>query len=175
MKIVWIEFNDDDEIFIITVDGVDCSIQEPRRFPSREWFSKKYNGPGLTYELGIAIHSNRLVWIKGPHRSGSGTDLTRYKAPNGLKSKIPAGKKVIADRIYKDPTCSVRNRLDSPQVKDFKRRARARHENFNGRLKIFEVLANKFRHGFQKHKECFEAVCVITQYELEHGHPLFDV
>jgi hypothetical protein len=86
------------------------------------------------------------------------------------------GKKVIADTIYKDPTCSIHNRLDTPEVKRFKKRAQARHENFNGRLKIYSVLSGKFRHGHEKHKSVFEAVCVIiTQYQLENGHPLFDV
>ena len=160
---------------MITVDGIDCSIYEPHRIPSTEWYSHKFNGPGLTYELGIAIYHNLLVWIRGPHRSGKGTDLTRFQEPNGLKSKIPAGKKVIADEIYKDPVCSLRNRLDTPEVKKLKRRARARHENFNGRLKNFKVLAERFRHGHAKHKSIFEAVCVITQYEIENGHPLFEV
>ena len=85
------------------------------------------------------------------------------------------GEKVIADTIYADPTCSIRNPLDTPEVKLFKKRARARHENFNGRLKIFGVISGKFRHGHEKHKSVFEAVCVITQYQLENGHPLFDV
>jgi hypothetical protein len=49
------------------------------------------------------------------------------------------------------------------------------HETFNGRLKNFSVLAEKFSHGHEKHKCIFEAVCVITQYEIENGHPLFDV
>jgi hypothetical protein len=107
--------------------------------------------------------------------SGSGGDLVNFKVPNGLKSKIPAGKKVVADRIYRDPVCAIRNPQDTPEVRKFKRRARARHETFNGCLKNFKVIAEKFRHGPAKHKAVFEAVCVITQYELENGHPLFDI
>jgi hypothetical protein len=37
------------------------------------------------------------------------------------------------------------------------------------------VLSGKFRHGHKKHKSVFKAVCVITQYQSENGHPLFDV
>jgi hypothetical protein len=106
---------------------------------------------------------------------GNGGDLVNFKAPDGLKSKIPAGKKVIADRIYRDPVCSIRNPQDTPEVRKFKRRARARHETFNARIKSFKVLAEKFHHGAAKHKAVFEAVCVITQYQMENGHPLFDV
>ena len=119
---------------MITVDGIDCRIYEPRRIPSTQWYSHKSNGPGLTYELGIAIHHQNLVWIRGPERSARG-DLNNFKAPGGLKSKIPAGKKVIADEIYKDPVCAIKNPQDTKEVRRFKRRARARHENFNGRLK----------------------------------------
>jgi hypothetical protein len=143
--------------------------------PSTEWWTQKHNGPGLSYELGIAIHQQKLVWVKGPQRPKGGCDLETFQAPNGLKSKIPAGKKVVADRIYKDPVCSIRNPRDSKELKEFKRRARARHETFNGRLKSFKVLAETFRHDVEKHRPVFEAVCVITQYEIENGHPLFDV
>ena len=54
-------------------------------------------------------------------------------------------------------------------------RARARHETFNGRIKNFGCLDDRFRHGMEKHKICFEAVCVIVQYQLENGSPLFDI
>ena len=60
-------------------------------------------------------------------------------------------------------------------MKDFKRRARARHETVNGRLKVFKILAERFRHGVEKHQTVLEAVCVLLQCELENGHPLFDV
>jgi hypothetical protein len=58
-------------------------------------------------------------------------------------------------------------------------RARARHESFNKRIKQFKVLSECFRHAkganFKKHKIVFETICVIVQYEMENGHPLFDV
>ena len=41
--------------------------------------------------------------------------------------------------------------------------------------KFFGVLHDCFRHGIEKHKICFEAVCVIVQYQLESGPGLFDV
>ena len=172
---MWIEFEEDDEIFIITADGVDCSINEPRQIPSTSWYSQKFNGPGLTCELGIAINHNKLVWIHGPERSGNGNDLAIFTRPNGLKSKIPVEKKVVTDRMHKDPVCAIQNAQDTDEVKTFKQRARARHEIFNGHLKKFKVIGSKFRHAVKKHKECFEAVCVIAQHQLENGHPLFDV
>ena len=104
-------------------------------------------------------------------------DITIFRQKDGLKSKIPTGKRAIGDSGYKgEPeTVSVRNSLDSYAVKKFKSRARARHENFNGRIKNFKILDERFCHGIEKHQVVFEAVCVITQYELENGSPLFDV
>ena len=52
---------------------------------------------------------------------------------------------------------------------------RARHETLNKRLKQFNCLKMIFRHDLSKHKTTFKAVCVITQYTLECGNPLFRI
>jgi hypothetical protein len=89
---------------------------------------------------------------------------------------------VIADDGYTGKTeeekkiFSVRNTLDDPAVKEFKSRAKPRHEQFNERLKHFKVLKERFVHGVQKHKRCFIACAVLCQYEIEDisdaGEPL---
>jgi len=70
---------------------------------------------------------------------------------------------------------STPNRLDEEELKAFKRRARSRQESFNSRLKNFGALEQRFRHGQEKHKIVFEAICVICQTQLETGSPLFEV
>ena len=149
---------------------------EPRKIPSTEWYSHKHNGPGLSYELAISIYSSNLVWINGPFWAGK-SDLEIFRIENGLKDKIPAGKKLIGDSGYKgEPEIiSISNNLDNNAVKEFKRRARAHHETFNGRIKKFKILREKFRHKLEDHKTFFEAACVIMQYEMENGCPLFDL
>jgi len=66
--------------------------------------------------------------------------------------------------------------LDSDEVKQFKKEARARHENFNKRLKDYKCLKNTFIHGIEKEQVCFNAVVVMVQHEIEdngpHGEPL---
>jgi len=121
-----------------------------------------------------SMAESKLVWIRGPEPAAA-SDLGIYKAPNGLKSMIPAGKKVVGDSAYKDPTCSIWNSFDTKEVASFKKRARARHENFNGRLKRFKILSERFRHNHTKHGIVFEAICVICQYDMENGSPLFSV
>jgi DDE superfamily endonuclease len=177
-KIVWKDLNDTIAIFALSVDGVHCRVNEPRKQPSAQWCSPKLKQAALAYEVGIAVYSNQVVWVNGPF-PGSKHDLKVYQSPNGLRSKIPAGKKVVTDRGYRGEdvgrTVSMRNPQDSQALKDFKRRVRARHESFNARLKRFKILEDRFRHGVHRHKAVFEAVCVIAQYDMENGHPLFDV
>lgn len=70
---------------------------------------------------------------------------------------------------------STHNEFDSKEFAYFKERVKARHETFNQRLKNFDCLSTKFRHGIDNHKEAFEAVCVIVMYEIENGgSSLFD-
>jgi hypothetical protein len=45
----------DDNIFsTITVDGTDFRLNEPTDF-STKWFSHKFKGPGVRYEVAISI------------------------------------------------------------------------------------------------------------------------
>jgi hypothetical protein len=131
------------------------------------------------YELAIAVYDSRLVRINGPFLAGT-SDIDVFRKPNGLLSKIPKGKRVIADRGYSGEAniCSIRNPMDSKDLKEMKNRALAKHEVFNGRLKDFGILDQRFqsnRDSLNKHKCVFEACCVLQQYDVEDGHPLFKV
>lgn len=189
-KIVFGDFEDDDVLFI-SIDGVHCKILEPRKCPSSKWFSHKSNSAGVTYELAIAVRSNRLVWINGPFPA-SQHDITTFRGgkvgqeepwdPNALFFQIPEGKKAVADSGLKgEPSkVTVTRELDSPAVVKFKGRAKSRQETFHSRLKCFKILSTAFRHRLnvdtlEEHKRAFTAVCVACQYDMEHGHGLFDM
>ena len=49
----------------ITVDGTDFHIQEPAQFDPK-WYSHKFKGPGLCYEIGVCIKTRWIVWVNGP-------------------------------------------------------------------------------------------------------------
>jgi hypothetical protein len=192
-KIVWGNF-DEDDVYIITVDGVHCRIWEPRKDPGTKHYSHKSNSAGKSYEIGIAIRrrgspGDFCVWIRGPFEA-SVHDLTIFRG--GKKGKnniwdqeslyfaIPDGKKAIADSGYIGEAdlggkISVTRDTDSEDLKRFKARAKARHETFNKHLKDFGVLDAPFRHQSLSHGVVFEAVCVVVQYDLMNGYPLFDV
>jgi len=177
-KIVWPDdFGDD--IWIITVDGTHCWINEPQHpdwSQDREYYSHKYNKAGVNYELGIAISTSDLVWMNGPFKAGR-SDKKVFKE-KGLMDKLKTiGKKAIGDQGYigYQDLISTYNAHDTRGVKKFKSRALKRHENFNGMTKRFDCLDGRFRHGADKFAICFEAVCVLCQYQLECGMPLYDV
>lgn len=116
-----------------------------------------------------------MAWINGPFPAGE-SDITIYRRPGGLKEKMPVGKRIVGDRGYtgEPETISTRNELDPRELAAFKERVQARHETFNGKLKNFKCLSTKFRHGVEQHKVVFESLCVIVQYEIENGAPLFN-
>lgn len=119
----------------------------------------------------------QLKWVKGPTTPpGEFPNISVFRQE--LKNKIPPGRKVIADDGYKgEPErISLRNEFDPREIAEFKERVMARHETFNQRLKNFNCLSQRFRHGIERHKVSFEAVCVIVMmYEMEYGGTsLFD-
>jgi hypothetical protein len=105
---------------------------------------------------------------------------TEEDPKDSLKKVMPEGKRAIADNGYrgeKTHHIAPPQANDSREVKQFKNRVRARHETFNGRIKVFNILSGTFRvvqHKKQKHKTVFEAVCILCQYDLENGHALFE-
>jgi DDE superfamily endonuclease len=179
VQIVW-SYNNLDSIkteYIISVDGTHCRINEPRGEISTQWYSHKFHKAAVNYEVAIDLWKSKVVWINGPFPAAT-HDLTIYQKEEGLRSKVPVLKKVIADNGYQcqdDNNLSTPNKFDSEEVKEFNKRARARHETLNKRLKDFNVLKDSFGHELDKHKFVFEAVCVLVQYDMNNGLPLFDI
>jgi hypothetical protein len=179
-KIVWPEDDFGSLEWVITVDGTHCWIKEPQH-PSwsqdRRYYSHKFNKAGLNYELGIALNSNKLVWMNGPFPAGS-SDSRIFKR-EGLKTKLnQCGKKAIGDAGYvgHQKECCTPNSHDSRAVRKFKSRALKRHEKFNGYTKVFGILHQRFRHSVPRFTLAFEAVCVICQYQLDCSDKyLFDI
>lgn len=171
-KITWDVLKD---ILLISDDGVHCRIGKPRKQPSTKWSSKKFGKKAaVTYEIAVAIRHNQVVLINGPHPAAM-HDMTMFNSQEGAGSKLPVGALAVTDRLYSGDQVAIQNEFDPPEVKQFKKRARARHESFNGRIKNFSILDVRFQHGVEKHKAVFEACCVIVQYDMDTGRPLFCV
>ena len=159
----------------MTVDGVHFRTYESRKNPTAKVYSHKSNGPAMTYEIAIAIHESRVLAINGPF-DASKPDITIFREE--LSDAMPEGKRGIGDSGYQgEPTkLTIHRTAHSKEMTNFINRSQARHENFNARIKNFNILSNCFRSNDKiKHKMAFEAVCILCQYDMENGHPLMDV
>lgn len=188
MKITWPKFKASD-IWVMTVDGTHLVTLEPGdsdvpKDPS--YFSFKHHSAGYNYEVGVHLFESKCIHLSGPHKAGTYNDAKVFKE-KGLRNKLAAlGKKAIGDEGYRGfpGQISSANSLDSDEVKEFKARARQRHEIYNGKLKVFDILSERFRCKnnpndkvtvAEKLQMSFEAVNVLVQYKMEMGEPLFDI
>lgn len=162
---------------MITVDGTDFKIQEPYPWKTefnRKFFSSKFKGPGLRYEIGVCIKTGFVVWYHGPFPCGAFPDIKIYNLK--LKTLLLTGEKVIADKGYKGDftVCTPLNASDEDHKKSMSI-SRARHETINRRFKQMQALKQVWRHDRTKHIFALEAVLALTQLEFENGHPPFQV
>jgi hypothetical protein len=165
--------DDNGSICKMTVDGTDCKIYEPAPF-DRKWYSHKFKGPGLRYEVGVCIQTGMIVWKNGPYPCGTWPDLKI--ARNRLLPKLPPNEKVLADGGYADGgvfcETPTGHRNDDQTMKQ---EARARHETINSRLKQFGVLSGTWRNARNHHSWAFHAVANIVQLDMAHLSPPFQV
>jgi hypothetical protein len=171
-KIVWDDsFYEADDIWIVSVDGTHCWIEEPKHptwSQDTDYYSHKYNKAGLDYELAIALTTSRLVWMRGPFPAGS-NDISIF-CKKGLHDRLVAlEKKAIGDGGYSGhhATISTPNAHDSYGVKRFTSRALKRHETFNGHTKVFDCLSGRFRHSVPRFANCcFSASITIFEHRV---------
>lgn len=156
----------------LTVDGTDFQIPEPIPFWSG-WWSHKFNGPALRYEVALGIQKGWICWINGPFAAGAWPDIKIFKI--GLKKQLERGEQCEADGGYSGDL-AIRAPTESKNLLDHRMKsdARSRHETVNRRFKQFDCMKS-YRHAKEKHVFCFEAVAVITQLGLENGEPLYSV
>ena len=147
----------------MTIDGVDCPIREPVPF-SKIWYSKKFNGAGLRYEVGVCIQTGDICWINGPFKPGRWNDLSIFR--RDLRQRLIPGERVETDAGYQgEPACRNKHEIMNPADLRAKDNARAREENIHADIKIFDCLerAGPWRHDRHLHKFAFSSACVLTQ------------
>ena len=158
----------------MSVNGTDFRI---RQGYGRDFFSHKFKGPGLRYEVGICILTGHIVWINGPYECGMWNDILIFR--DSLLTFLGPTERVEADdgyvgespRYVKCPA-SFTNPIETLAMQS---RVRQRHETANKRFKQWACLLNRFRHDIGKHGDIFRAVAVVTQLAIQNGEPLFEV
>ena len=173
---------------------VDCStfmIFEMRLDPSSKWFDYKTHSCCLKYEFCLAIYEDRVVWINGPFppsihdvtvfRGGNADESEDAWDHNSLYFKLGGDEQCIADSGYAgEPKCVLTKEEHSNEFKEFSSRAKNRQETFHWRLKAFNILGGRFRHGkntlhrMKLHKMAVEAVAGIVQCKCG-DHLVFNI
>lgn len=150
----------------VSLDGIDFPINEPTPF-DKKWFSHKFKGAGLRYEIGIGIGCGEIVWASGPYPCGDWPDIKIAK--DLYIHCLREGEVTLADKGYR-----LASHFKQPST-PYEKRILARHETANGRLKNFKVLNMKFRHKLDKHPLVFNACLNIIQIAIANGEPLFEL
>lgn len=91
--------NNASPVFLISVDGVHCRINEPKHpvySKNKEYYSHKFNSAGLSYEIGIEIFRDRVAWINGPFKAGK-SDMSIFRE-NLMVKLLESNKKAIGDK-----------------------------------------------------------------------------
>ena len=154
-----------------TLDGLDHRIMEQSPY-SPSWWSFKFNGPGLRYEVALEVESGHVVWAFGGLPCGRFPDL-KIARVKFVKLLRPGEKVVLADRGYKDGRYFMHAK--GGRHRKGMQNMLARHENVNRRIKSFDCLSGTFRQDVSKHSMCFHAVCNLIQIAIASGEKLPDV
>ena len=157
---------------LVTIDGVDFPIPEPTAW-SKKWYSHKFEGPGIRYEIAVSIFNGWIVLYNGPFQCGAWSDKKIFKSL--LILKLANEECVVADCGYKDTHRVCHPDMGTPEQQRAMEVARARHETVNGRLKNWESMKRVFRHNRDKHHLVFRSVLVIEQIKIQNGRPPFQV
>lgn len=168
----------------VIADGTEQPIQRPkqknkRRTPARQ--RKYYSGKKKhhTIKHQVVIGKDKKIFDASKSYPGSVHDKTIFER-EGTKEKIPKGAKVKADKGYqglqKDPELEVSlpkkaNRwhpLTRKEKRYNKQFAKERIvvEHVIGSLKIFQILAQRYRHPLENNDRTFKNIAAIWNMKL---------
>ena len=157
----------------VSIDGTDCQIWEPSPF-STKWYSHKFHGAGLRYEIGICIATGEIVWVMGGYPCGDWPDIEIARA--GILNLIDEDEKVIADGGYRgDDRILHKTGEHNSYTARIRSVVRARHETINSRIKAYAIVSTKFRHNIGIHTQCFYSITNLVQLELKYESPAFQL
>ena len=150
--------------------------KDGKRLPfNKKWFSHKFKGAGVHYEISSCIRTGLIVHVNGPFPCGHFPDITIFRKK--LEGMLEVADEItIADRGYRGTSrCRTPDDWLTLSERRANSNARARHETINGKLKTFRALSTKFRHNRSQHKEFFAVAVVTVQLMMEEYSTTFHV
>lgn len=145
------------------VDGADVKIYEREPFDTK-WFSHRFNGPELRYEIAVSLTFDKILWASGPFECWKNPDI-KISFRN-LEEHIFDDEGVVADSGYRGTEKCLTPETVQTNLK-LHSKARAQNETVNERLKNFSSLFHVFRHGLDKHKYVFFLFSTLLSYFSE--------
>lgn len=148
----------------VSIDGTDFEILQPSWGTFKDWYSHKFKGAGLRYEIGLNISTGGIVWAFGGFPCGKFPDISIARMQ--LVHHLKPGEYVVGDDGYRDPVFFIypaSNLLPERTLKEIAQR----HETANRLLKMFKVLGNTYRSTLAWHPYCFHAVANLVQLSIQ--------
>ncbi len=134
---------------LMTFGSTNFCVQQ-KGLPKKENAFTSHKNAGksaLRYELGISILGGDLVWIQGPYPAGKYTNIIIFNKV--LTNFLKPGERVEANDGYPghaDKIKCPKNDANLMENLAMQGRAKAWHERFNRRLKIWGILSQVFCH-----------------------------
>ena len=155
------------------MDGTDFRIQEPTPF-HRRWYSHKFHGPAVRYEVAINIQNGYICHVNGPFPAGAWPDqaIAWDRLCWLLANSDFPDEKALADGGYNGAPqfFETPNGLNNEDQR-MKQCARARHETVNRQFKRWKILSERYHNSLERHGLVFMAIANITQLFIEvNGH-----
>ena len=128
----------------------------------------------------MVIDLDTLLILFIEQAAGSVHDFTLYKSSVGsavspdVKMKADSGYQGIADYHANSevPFKKGKNRTLTPEEKAFNRRLsreRIAIEHVNRQIKVFKIMAERYRNRRRRHKLRMTLICAIRNSELRHA------
>ena len=131
----------------MTLDGTDFMIYDVKPFDS-SWYSHKFKGAGMRYEIGLSINTGDIVWFGGGYKAGHFNDLSM--ARSDFVSYLWKDKKVLGDKGYNDSRYFIYLKYETSNItKATLKSIMTWHKNINARVNIFDCMRQLFRHGWE--------------------------
>lgn len=134
------------------VNGTEYRIGEPVLPFDTKWYNHKFYRPGVRYEVGVSIGSGFIACKNGWFHCRISPEIKIFNKT--LKNRVHPEENVLCDKGYICRSCVYH----IPKFGCLSRSLLARHESFNQRMKIFNVLSSRLHHNVSLHSYCFHAV-----------------
>ena len=191
LKPILINFNDlSPEVKFAPIDTKHKPCLEFTCTPSSKWWSHKFNGPGVAFEVVCnPVDRGLMLWAAGPYPAGT-HDLTILRGgkkgeqkkwkQSALYNNLPDTLRLIGDAAYSGQSDKVSVTMDahSADTKETFARMKSMQETCFKRFADYEVIDGSFRHGMgtddklEKVGMAFDAVAVLIQLDIATEHPL---